>query len=458
MSNKITTKLQKPTWHRSLGAALLCAGILGLTGVTHGASINETFSSSASNFTEVAGGDWNVSGGRYVLSNPVTGGLGLLGNISVHNTTLSGDYSVSALVRIVGTSAIWDDAALIFGYQNSNNYYYVSLNESNDGNTKGVLKVVNGTPTEIADFGALSISANTDYTVEVDRTGNSIVVRINSSQVASISDSTFSGGKVGFGTKNDSAQFDNLVASDSGSGITKPNASNTGYTGSLTNSSGMTITTNGAVIQNLNITGTVHVKANNVTIRNCKIQHGGTYGIQCTYGYTGLVIEDTEITGQQSAAVYGSNFVARRLHIHDMGADAFKPGTNFTIESSYIHHLGFISGSHSDGVQMVSGGDGIIRWNNFDMPHDEPGYTNSQVILVQTNNGPIDDVLIDANWINGGSVSVQIRDKGTGHGAPTNVVITDNQFGRDYQYNIRALDGTVVWTGNVWEDDGTPAP
>lgn len=180
--------------------------------------ISEDFNSGTPDMTVVAGGTWGLSGGRAVLSSPADSGTnGILGNISIHNTSVSGDYTMSALMRITGTSSSWNDAALIFGYQNSNNYYYVSLNESNDGYTKGVFKVVNGSPTELADIGS-SIAADTDYTLEIDRSGSSIVVELNSSQIASTTDSTFTGGQFGFGSKNDGGQFDNLVVEDNSGG------------------------------------------------------------------------------------------------------------------------------------------------------------------------------------------------------------------------------------------------
>jgi hypothetical protein len=36
------------------------------------------------------------------------------------------------------------------------------------------------------------------------------------------------------------------------------------------------------------------------------------------------------------------------------------------------------------------------------------------------------------------------------------VSVRHNTFGRDYRYGIR--NGVVNWTGNVWEDNGQPAP
>lgn len=173
--------------------------------------ISEDFASSAANFTAVSGGTWSVSGGRYVLSSPVQSGTeGTMGNISVHDTRMSDNYELNAVMRITGTGSSWNDAAILFDYQDASNYYYVSLNESNDGNTKGIFKVVSGSPTQLADI-TISVTSDTDYPITIVRNGASIVAEVNSSQVATASDSTFAGGKVGFGSYNDGAQFDNLV-------------------------------------------------------------------------------------------------------------------------------------------------------------------------------------------------------------------------------------------------------
>jgi len=115
-------------------------------------------------------------------------------------------------MRITGTGSAWNDAAIIFGYQDANNYYYVSLNESNDGNTKGLIKVVGGSPTELDDIG-ITVTSDTDYAIEIERSGSSISVSVNSSSVASATDSTFTSGKAGLGSYNDGASFDNLIVS-----------------------------------------------------------------------------------------------------------------------------------------------------------------------------------------------------------------------------------------------------
>jgi len=233
-----------------------------------------------------------------------------------------------------------------------------------------------------------------------------------------------------------------------------PSEATTGPTtaeGSLRRISGTTITQDGTVLEGVYISGGVVVNADNVTIRNFKIETSGSYGVQANG--TNLVLEDGEITGMESAAVYGSNFTARRLYVHNSGNDAFKPQQNVVIEDSFITELGYVADSHADGVQMVSGKNVTIRRNNFVM-HDQPGFNNSQVVIVQTNNGPVDNIVVEGNWINGGGYSLQFRDKNAGYGAPTNVAIRNNRFGDDYQFGPWSLDGNPTLCGNVWDDSG----
>ncbi len=236
---------------------------------------------------------------------------------------------------------------------------------------------------------------------------------------------------------------------------TKPGPNNTGPKGTLTAlNSGITADQNGQVIENLDIDGCITVRANNVIIRNVRVDCGGFYAIRIDSDYVGTLIEDVELINMKSAGVLGSDFILRRANIHDSGSDAVKPYRNAVIERSWFHRLGTIEGSHSDGVQMVLGGNVIIRENNIDMPHDLSGFTNSQCMIIQTNNGPIDNVQITNNWLNGGGYCIQINDKGNGHGAPTNVTIANNIFGPDCQFGtilVRGGGSNTVVENNIFE-------
>lgn len=237
----------------------------------------------------------------------------------------------------------------------------------------------------------------------------------------------------------------------------RPGPENTGPKGELINQSGsINVTEDGAVIENIDLDGCISVRANNVTIRNMRIDCGSFYAIRIYSEFEQTLIEDVEMINMTSSGVLGSNFTIRRSNIHDSGGDALKPGSDVVIESSWFHRLGTIEGSHSDGVQMTSGSNVRISGNFFDMPNVS-GYTNSQCIILQTNNGPVDNIVVENNWLNGGGWCVQVNDKGNGYGSPQNILIKDNQFGPDCQFGtilVRGDNNDTTLINNVYEATG----
>ncbi len=233
----------------------------------------------------------------------------------------------------------------------------------------------------------------------------------------------------------------------------KPGATNTGCTGKLMAASGRTITVSGTVLENLDITGTVYVKANDVIIRNCRITANSFYGIQCTFGFTGLLIEDCELTEASSAMIYGGDFIARRLNIHHGGADGLKTTHDVLVEQCWIHHLGMTPTAHADGVQTHGGGGAnfIYRYNNFDLPVGLSGFVSNAAFILEPDLGEPTNVLVDRNWLNGGNYTVYGSNM-------AGVTVTNNRFGRGFKYGLRSEVIDKNWIGNVWEDDGTPVP
>jgi len=241
----------------------------------------------------------------------------------------------------------------------------------------------------------------------------------------------------------------------------KPTAANTGPDPELrlrAYEGKNTITEKGAVIEGRHIRGTLNIKADDVTVRHCLIETKALYGIRAIYGAKNLLIENCELRGMASTAIYGGNFTARSNYIHDQGADGFKPSRNVVIQGNYLTRIGYKEKAHADGVQVSSGADVVIRGNNFDMPSGDKNFRNSICIALLPDFGPIKNVEISNNWLNGGGWTIQSRDKKRGHGAPTGVKIIDNRFGRDYQFGAIVDDGDAIIEGNVWEDTGEPIP
>lgn len=255
-----------------------------------------------------------------------------------------------------------------------------------------------------------------------------------------------------------------LIAQDQPSFRSKPGPHNTGYRAKirLTKMGGMTITEPGTVLSQVHITGTIHVKADNVVIRRFRQQATSWYGIQCTYGAKNLQIIDGEIWGAKSAAIYGGNFHAKRLHIHDTGSDGIKATENAIVESCWIRNLGTQSGSHADGSQILRGSNFQFIGNFFQMPKGYGHSTNAN-LMIQSNSGPINNLVAEGNWFDGGNFILQVLEVNY---PTTNIRITNNRFMetytadgvRSYKYGTHRFNVPVEWHGNVWDATGVEIP
>jgi hypothetical protein len=206
-------------------------------------------------------------------------------------------------------------------------------------------------------------------------------------------------------------------------------------------SGGFTITQNGAVYENLDVNGTIHINADNVTLRNFRLSGGGHYGIQIESGHSGILIEDGEITGSfQSAGILGVGFTGRRLYIHGMNCDAMKvqgSGGPTLVEYSYVTDM---SGSHLDGNHTRGGTNITFRYNNLDLVGQNATLYNELVIT---------NMVIENNWLDGGTYTVYCPYALNG----STIYVRNNLFGRSYLYGTHA-GNCAEWSNNRWEDTG----
>ena len=79
-------------------------------------------------------------------------------------------------------------------------------------------------------------------------------------------------------------------------------------------------------------------------------------------------------------------------------------------------------------------------------------------IFLATDFGPINNVTIENNLMNGGGFTVWSLGLSSPFGVPTNVRLLNNHFGRNYMYNLLNLQGSVQRSGNVWSDTLQPIP
>ena len=174
--------------------------------------LHEDFATSAGSMAAVAGGVWGISSGRYVLSAPADGGEAVPNaNLAVAGTAIAGDFTLSALGSTTPTDSPFNDFSLIFGFRNPTDYWFASFSEGNDPNISGVFRVAGGVRTELADITS-PIVAGAVYPVRVERRGVELRVFRSGEQVAMVTGAESTDGRVGFGSRNDGATFDDLVA------------------------------------------------------------------------------------------------------------------------------------------------------------------------------------------------------------------------------------------------------
>lgn len=77
------------------------------------------------------------------------------------------------------------------------------------------------------------------------------------------------------------------------------------------------ITQHGTVLDGRRINGYIHIKANDVTIKNTIVRYGGSHAIRIFDGFSGTLVEDTRIecTRPRTNGLVFGNYTARRVHI-----------------------------------------------------------------------------------------------------------------------------------------------
>lgn len=123
--------------------------------------------------------------------------------------TLAANFAISVNATVSPTESSWDDFSVIFNYQDPNNYYFTSFNENSNDQTNGLFKVENGNLTKLASFSD-NIAPGTSYNIKVERSGDRIEIYRDGNLQLTATDSSFSSGKAGVGSRNNSATFDNF--------------------------------------------------------------------------------------------------------------------------------------------------------------------------------------------------------------------------------------------------------
>ena len=273
--------------------------------------------------------------------------------------------------------------------------------------------------------------------------------------------------------------------SGTSSGVTKPGPTNTGPVAGtvLTLSNSLNVTTAGAIIQNLAISGTINVTAPNVTIRNCVItcNNTGAAGgndavIYAHAGTDGLIVRNCTLTGGGPGTVQifsqANNAQFLNLNIYDTPTSVFQLSGSSTISGCWLHQIGWngmgiksnplkptfnataTTGDHVDDIFFETGAFLTVTGNNFDTPVFQTvngvNYTISNVDIFTIPYSPGDNVgpvTVSGNYLDGGGWIFSLCGQGPAS-------ITNNILGPDEAYsppyiNSNYIGGPWTWGGNT---------
>jgi hypothetical protein len=233
-----------------------------------------------------------------------------------------------------------------------------------------------------------------------------------------------------------------------------PDASNTGAKGTLAKQSGdLTITTAGTTLQNVDIAGTVTVRADNVTLKNVKVSSGG-FWVVYNYGKN-LTVTDATLTGtaDTQASLAGDNITATRVNISGAG-DGAKLGSNSSLVDSYIHDLGGAAqGAHNDGIELTGAVNSKVTHNTI---LNSNGQTSAIMLSEYYGTGNA-NVLVQNNLLGGGGFTLYGGYE-SGKTLKTGLSVKDNQFTTrffatsGYYGPVAYWDSRNTWSGNTWAD------
>ncbi len=165
------------------------------------------------NLILLPGGTWSVDNGNLRLNNPIGANIpSPENNLALINQNIIGDFVLSANMFVDETASVWNDVCLIWNHQYpENSYYYAHLCENNDDAGSGIFKISNGQKsTQLVDI-PIAFEAGKWNNVILKIKNNKAEVFLNYQLIATYTNASMQGGKIGFGTYNDLCRFDDVV-------------------------------------------------------------------------------------------------------------------------------------------------------------------------------------------------------------------------------------------------------
>jgi len=133
-------------------------------------------------------------------------------NLAVYDGYEYGDFTLRCRARTLeGDRNAWRDYCVVFGYQDAENYYLVGFNSSVDVDVPGIVRIRGGQAQPIGTRPNLvTIPDRNWHKIMVTRRGAKIQVFWEGLLAFEADDGALGRGKIGFGSNNDEASFDDI--------------------------------------------------------------------------------------------------------------------------------------------------------------------------------------------------------------------------------------------------------
>lgn len=185
------------------------------------------------------------------------------------------------------------------------------------------------------------------------------------------------------------------------------------------------------VYENLDVDGSILVRADNVTIRNSVITATSTYALRLEPGFNNLVVETSRIRSvgpTASAAVFTQGSATLdRVHITG-GRTNLRTEAQISLTNSYLA-APFENGLGSPAGIRITGGSNSEAISNTILG---PYQSSSAAVIIQPTQTDISNLLIAQNFLSGGSSTLSVFD---GAMDLSDSIARDNVFDTDSWVN-----------------------
>lgn len=155
----------------------------------------------------LTGGQWQLNSGELIQKQDTANTFAIYNALDLNNIT---DYNISFDMYAADN----DQSGIVFGYEDSSNYYRCRLYQQN--NQGGIERISGGSPTTLASATTM-YNTNQWNTFLLEIKNKTVSCYINGALTASASDVNFPEGKVGiYNSNNDEVRYDNFVAKITG--------------------------------------------------------------------------------------------------------------------------------------------------------------------------------------------------------------------------------------------------